>query len=69
MSADGVLQRKHVNRRYVDRPTIDQIRDLLHRFLSAFKIDHENDLAEASSISFLPVALNITVCGRCENVD
>ena len=68
MSADRVLQRKHMNRRYVHRPTINQIGDLPHRFLSALKIDHENDLVEASSLSFLPIALNITVCCRCETL-
>jgi len=53
----------------VDRPTINRTADLPHRFLSEFKIDNENDLAEASSLSLLPIALNITVCGRRENVD
>jgi hypothetical protein len=65
----GVLQWKHVDQRYADQSTINQLSDLPHRIPSSVKVDNESDLAEASPLGFLAIALNIAVCGHCEDAD
>jgi hypothetical protein len=67
--ADGVPQRKHIDRRYADQPTVNQIGYLPNRLPSSLKVDNYCDLAEASPLGFLPIALDVTVCGRREDVD
>jgi hypothetical protein len=67
MRSGSVFRWKHVNRRYADQSSINQIRNLSHRVPSSLKVDNESDLAEASTLRFLPIALDVTVCGHCED--
>jgi len=69
MPKGSLLQRKHFDRRYVDQATINQMSDLPYRVPSSLKVDNRSDLAEASPLGFLPIALDVTVCGRREDVD
>jgi hypothetical protein len=69
MPKGSLLQRKHFDRRYVDQATINQMSDLPYRVPSSLKVDNRSDLAEASPLGFLPIALDITVGGHCEDVD
>src|SRR5258708_25019962 len=69
MRPDGVLQWEHFDRRYADRSSINQIGNLPHRVPSSLKVDNKSDLAEASTLGFLAIALNIAVCGDCEDAD
>src|SRR5216684_2007641 len=69
MCAGSVLQRKHIDQRYADQAAINQMGDLPHRVPSSLPVDNRNGLAEASPLGFLPISLDITVCGHCEDVD
>ena len=69
MCAGSVLQRKHIDGRYANQATINQMGNLPHRVASSLPVDNRNGFAEASPLGFLPIALDITVCGHCEDVD
>ena len=69
MRAGGVLEWKRFDRRYVDQSTINQIRDLAHRVLSAVKFYKKDDLVEASSLGFLAITLNVAIVNDREDVD
>jgi hypothetical protein len=69
MCKSSVLQQKHMDGRYVDQASINQIGDLTHRIPSSLKIDNHSGLAEASPPGFLSIAFDITVCSRCEDAD
>ena len=51
----GVLQRRHIGRRYLDQADINQIGDLPHRLPGSLKVDNGNDLAETSPLGFIAV--------------
>jgi hypothetical protein len=53
----------------VDQATINQVCDLHHGVPSSLEVDNGSDLVEASPLSFLPIALDITVCSHCKDVD
>src|ERR1700680_4648996 len=69
MCASSVLQGKHIDQGYADQATINQMGDPPHRVPSSLPVDNRNGLAEALPLGFLPIALDITVCGHCEDVD
>jgi len=69
MRAGGVPQRKHIDRRYVDQSTVNQIGDFPHRLSSSLKVNQRNDLAKASPLGFHPIAFGIAICGHCEDFD
>jgi hypothetical protein len=69
MPKASLLQRKHFDRRQVDQAAINQMSDHPHRVPSSLKVDNRGDLAKASPLGFRPIALDITVCGHCEDVD
>jgi hypothetical protein len=52
----------------VDQSTVNQIAELPHR-LRAIKVDKEKDLAEASPLGLFRIALDITACSPCEDMD
>jgi hypothetical protein len=49
--------------------SINQIGNLPHRVPISLKVDNETDLAKASPLGFLAIALNIAVCGHWEDAD
>lgn len=67
--AGSVLQRKHIDQSYADQATINQMGDSPHRVPSSLPVDNRNGLAEGSPLGLLPIALDITVSGHCEDVD
>ena len=69
MCKSSVLQQKHMDGRYVDQASINQIGDLTHRIPGSLPVDYRNGLAEASPLGFFLITLDITVCGHCEDVD
>jgi hypothetical protein len=42
---------------------------VISRIDCAPKVENHRDLTEASALGFFPIALNITVCGHCEDAD
>ena len=42
-------QRKHIDQRYADQATINQMADLPYRVRSSLPVDNRNGLAEASA--------------------